>query len=71
MCGDWAESVGLRYGSTLVQGKGSHELLTRLYYGGRFTTIKRLVWPVDLQRQEDGSILVTFPDIPEARRGRN
>ena len=27
---------------------------------------KRLVWPVDLQRQEDGSILVSFPDIPEA-----
>ena len=32
MCGDWAESVGLRYGSTLVQARGSHG---RLYYGGR------------------------------------
>ena len=27
---------------------------------------QRLVWPADLQRQEDGSILVSFPDIPEA-----
>ena len=27
---------------------------------------QRLIWPVDLQRQEDGSILVSFPDIPEA-----
>ena len=27
---------------------------------------QRLVWPVDLQRQEDGSVLVSFPDIPEA-----
>ena len=27
---------------------------------------QRLEWPVKLQRQEDGSILVTFPDIPEA-----
>ena len=25
-----------------------------------------LAWPADLQRQEDGSILVSFPDIPEA-----
>ena len=25
-----------------------------------------LVWPVELARQEDGSILVTFPDVPEA-----
>ena len=25
-----------------------------------------LVWPVDLQRQDDGAILVSFPDIPEA-----
>ncbi len=24
------------------------------------------VWPADLQRQEDGSTLVSFPDIPEA-----
>ena len=23
-------------------------------------------WPVDLQRQDDGAILVSFPDIPEA-----
>ena len=37
MCDDWAESVGLRYGSTLVQARGSHG---RLYYGGRFTTLK-------------------------------
>ena len=27
---------------------------------------QRLVWPADLERQEDGSILVSFPDIPEA-----
>ena len=27
---------------------------------------QRLIWPADLQRQEDGSILVSFPDIPEA-----
>lgn len=27
---------------------------------------QRLVWPVRLQRQEDGSVLVSFPDIPEA-----
>ena len=27
---------------------------------------QRLVWPADLQQQEDGSILVSFPDIPEA-----
>lgn len=25
-----------------------------------------LTWPVDLQRQDDGSVLVSFPDIPEA-----
>ena len=25
-----------------------------------------LAWPVDLQRQEDGTIFVSFPDIPEA-----
>ena len=25
-----------------------------------------LAWPVELARQEDGTILVTFPDIPEA-----
>lgn len=25
-----------------------------------------LVWPVELARQEDGAILVTFPDVPEA-----
>ena len=24
------------------------------------------VWPADLQQQEDGSTLVSFPDIPEA-----
>ena len=27
---------------------------------------QRLVWPVRLQRQEDGSVLVSFADIPEA-----
>ena len=27
---------------------------------------KGLAWPVELARQEDGTILVTFPDIPEA-----
>ena len=27
---------------------------------------QRLAWPVDLQPQEDGAVLVTFPDIPEA-----
>ena len=27
---------------------------------------QKLAWPVDLQRQEDGAILVSFPDIPEA-----
>ena len=26
----------------------------------------RLAWPAELDRQEDGSILVSFPDIPEA-----
>ena len=25
-----------------------------------------LIWPVELALQEDGSILVTFPDVPEA-----
>ena len=25
-----------------------------------------LSWPVDLQRQDDGSLLVAFPDVPEA-----
>ena len=25
-----------------------------------------VAWPADLQRQEDGSTLVSFPDIPEA-----
>lgn len=25
-----------------------------------------LIWPVKLVRQEDGSILVSFPDVPEA-----
>ena len=35
-CGDWAESVGSRFGSTLVQqGKPR-----AVYDGGRFTTIK-------------------------------
>ena len=28
--------------------------------------MQRLAWPADLQAQEDGSVLVTFPDIPEA-----
>ena len=28
--------------------------------------MQRLAWPADLQTQEDGSVLVTFPDIPEA-----
>ena len=27
---------------------------------------QRLAYPVKLERQEDGSILVSFPDIPEA-----
>ena len=27
---------------------------------------QNLAWPVNLQRQEDGAILVSFPDIPEA-----
>ena len=27
---------------------------------------QRLAWPVCLQRQDDGSMLVVFPDIPEA-----
>ena len=27
---------------------------------------QNLAWPVNLQRQEDGVILVSFPDIPEA-----
>ena len=27
---------------------------------------QRLAYPVNLERQEDGSILVSFPDIPEA-----
>ena len=27
---------------------------------------QKLAWPVELQRQEDGTVLVTFPDIPEA-----
>ena len=27
---------------------------------------RRLAYPVNLERQEDGSILVSFPDIPEA-----
>ena len=25
-----------------------------------------LIWPAELERQEDGSILVSFPDVPEA-----
>ena len=25
-----------------------------------------LAWPADLQQQEDGAILVSFPDVPEA-----
>ena len=31
---------------------------------GRMT--QGLIWPVELAPQEDGSILVTFPDVPEA-----
>ncbi len=27
---------------------------------------QEMAWPVELERQEDGSILVSFPDIPEA-----
>lgn len=27
---------------------------------------QKLAWPVDLTPQEDGTILVSFPDIPEA-----
>ena len=27
---------------------------------------QRLRWPVDLEWQDDGSVLVSFPDIPEA-----
>ena len=27
---------------------------------------KALAWPVELTRQDEGTILVTFPDIPEA-----
>ena len=27
---------------------------------------QRLRWPVELERQDDGSVLVSFPDIPEA-----
>ena len=27
---------------------------------------QRLAWPVELKRQDNGSILVSFPDIPEA-----
>ena len=27
---------------------------------------QRLAWSVDLQRQQDGAVLVSFPDIPEA-----
>ena len=27
---------------------------------------QRLTYPVNLERQEDGSVLVSFPDIPEA-----
>ena len=44
--------------------QGHHPLLRKPYIEGRMT--QRLVWPADLQRQEDGSILVSFPDIPEA-----
>ena len=97
MCGDWAESVGLRYGSTLVQAREATGGCTtgtlhddqEPAEGDRSGTLggdapaaraeprrslsavegrmtQRLVWPADLQRQEDGSILVSFPDIPEA-----
>ena len=34
---------------------------------GEGSMTQRLVWPADLQRQEDGSILVSFPDIPEVQ----
>ena len=27
---------------------------------------QKLAWPAELTRQKDGSILVSFPDIPEA-----
>lgn len=27
---------------------------------------QKLAWPAELERQEDGSVLVSFPDIPEA-----
>lgn len=27
---------------------------------------QKLAWSVELRRQEDGTVLVTFPDIPEA-----
>ena len=52
------------------------ELLSERSYGcpeGKFETgsgeermARRLAYPVNLGRQEDGSILVSFPDIPEA-----
>ncbi len=29
-------------------------------------TMQGLIWPVEFAPQEDGSILVTFPDVPEA-----
>ena len=28
--------------------------------------VQRLAYPVNLERQKDGSVLVSFPDIPEA-----
>ena len=29
-------------------------------------TMQGLIWPAELARYDDGSILVTFPDVPEA-----
>ena len=52
------------------------ELLSERSYGcpegtsetvsGEGRKARRLAYPVNLERQEDGSILVSFPDIPEA-----
>ena len=47
-----------------------NEFLRRVRRFGREREESRmtqtLAWPVDLQRQDDGAILVSFPDIPEA-----
>ena len=52
------------------------ELLSERSYGcpegtsetrpGEGRMARRLAYPVNLERQKDGSILVSFPDIPEA-----